>query len=348
MQKMDKIIKKWWLRWSIYLLAGVLVKFLLDLTYSLLYRNYALLQPGEEYISAILLTVLTLETFYRIRQRLGQRISWEDNPRKRFIIQWFLGMAISIFFAFGLRWLVKLTLSDFSYVLLLDEVIILVFILVIITAMVFAEFGVFLLNNWRFSLAELERFKKENAESQFESLRSQVNPHFLFNSLNTLSSLIYENPEKAESFIRELSDVYRYVLENRGKELVTLKEELLVAQSYMSLVQLRFDENLTIRVDIPETCHIMNIAPLSIQLLIENAVKHNVISRKKPLYINIFVEDNMLVVKNNLQKKSSIEYSSQFGLKNIKSRYAFLSDAQMAILETADEFIVKIPLIHGK
>lgn len=336
------------MRWGFYLLTGLLVKFLLDVAYSLLYRNYALLQPASDYLSAVSLTLLTLVSFYYLRKRLGRRISWEGNYVRRFIMQWALGISVSIFFAFGIRWLVKLAFSDFSFVLILDEFIILIFIILIITAMVLGEFGMFLLNNWRFSLAELERFKKENAEFQLESLRSQINPHFLFNSLNTLSSLIYSNPEKAEAFIRELSDVYRYVLENRGKELVMLREELAVARSYISLVQLRFEENLTIRVDIPDQFLTLRIAPLSLQMLVENAVKHNVISRKRPLFIDIFAENNNLVIKNNLQRKTTGEYSSQLGLKNIQSRYAFLSSRQLEVVETADEFMVKIPLIPGE
>jgi len=194
-------------------------------------------------------------------------------------------------------------------------------------------------------LAELERFKKENAESQFESLRAQVNPHFLFNSLNTLSSLIYENQEKAEAFIRELSDVYRYILENRGVERIELQKEMEVAKSYIYLVQLRFDKNLKITVDIPRKWFSKFIAPLTVQMLIENAVKHNIISERKPLWVEIIVENEMLIVKNNLQKKESKVTSNQMGLSNIKSRYGYLTNVPVEILETGEEFIVKIPLI---
>ena len=219
--------------------------------------------------------------------------------------------------------------------------------IVVLTAMILIELGLFLLYKWRFSLAELERFKKDNAEFQFESLRSQVNPHFLFNSLNTLSSLIYENQEKAGSFIRELSDVYRYILENRGKELLMLREELAVARSYIYLAQLRFDKNLIVRLNISSDYNTKKIAPLTLQLLIENAVKHNVISKRKPLFVDIFVEGKYLIVKNNLQKKVSKEYSSHLGLKNIQSRYAFLTEDKMEILESETEFVVKIPLIQS-
>ena len=170
--------------------------------------------------------------------------------------------------------------------------------------------------------------------------------NFLFNSLNTLSSLVYENQEKAEAFIRELSDVYRYILENRGKELVTLNEELAVAESYIYLVQLRFDKNLVVRLNIDDVHKPKQIAPLTLQLLIENAVKHNVISNRKPLEVKIYIEDEYLVVRNNLQPKVSNDYSSQLGLKNIQSRYAFLTEKTMEVEQSETEFIVKIPLIQ--
>jgi sensor histidine kinase YesM len=344
---MDNIIKHRWLRWSIYMLIGILFKFMLDVIYSLLYRNYPLFQPIEDYLYAILFALAALATMFHLRNYMDDRIAWEENLTRRYLAQWTMFLLSGIFFAFAVRWMFKLIFNVFYYVRVLDELIILLLVLFVITAMVTLELGLFLLNRWRYSLAELERFKKENAEFQFESLRSQVNPHFLFNSLNTLSSLIYEDQEKAGAFIRELSDVYRYILENRGKELVSLGEELTVARSYIYLVQLRFEKNLDVDLNVPEAAHVREIAPLTLQLLIENAVKHNVIARKKPLYIAIFVEQDYLVVKNNLQKKESREYSSQLGLKNIKSRYAFLTDRTMEILETKTEFIVKIPLIRS-
>jgi len=205
--------------------------------------------------------------------------------------------------------------------------------------------SMFLMEKWRFSLAELERFKKENAEFRFESLRSQLNPHFLFNSLNTLASLIYENTGKAEIFIRELADVYRYILEFREHELVKVSKELEMVSSYIYLVQLRFDQNLEMSVSIGPRSGERMIAPMTIQMLIENAIKHNVISKKKPLAIRIYDEENYIVVENNLQKKETREYSSNLGLKNIQSRYGFLSDNKIEVLEDGQTFKVKIPLI---
>jgi LytS/YehU family sensor histidine kinase len=191
----------------------------------------------------------------------------------------------------------------------------------------------------------LERFKKENAEFRFESLRSQLNPHFLFNSLNTLSSLVFENQEKAGIFIRELADVYRYILEFREHELVKVSKELEMVRSYIYLIQLRFDKNLEMAVKIGEKSGERMIAPMTMQMLIENAIKHNVISKKKPLTIRIYDEENYLVVENNIQKKETKEYSSNVGLKNIQSRYGFLSGDNIEVFEDDQIFKVKIPLI---
>ena len=340
-------LKNRWIRWGSIVVLGVLFRLMLDVINSLIYRNYPLFQSVRLYLLTILVTFIVLELFYRIKTRLDVIRPWEKNPYRRFWTQWTSGLALGVFFAMGMRWLYLVAFNQFTFIALRDELIILGFIIVIITIMTVVELSVFLLEKWRFSLAELERFKKENAEFQFESLRSQVNPHFLFNSLNTLASLIYSDKEKAEIFIRELSDVYRYVLDNRGKELVTFSKELQVARSYLFLLSLRFEKNLEVDWQIqPETEKKM-IAPLTLQLLIENAVKHNVVSKKKPLTIRIISEDSQLIVSNNLQKKEIKEYSSQLGLKNIQSRYAFFNVGGVDITETDSEFIVKVPLIEA-
>lgn len=328
--------------------AGLLFKFVLDVIYSLIYRNYPLIQPLSDYLFAILIGVLILEMMYLANRYLNRHWEWNKNPYKRYFYQWGISVGISVWVAFVLRWLYKLSLSSFYYVSLMDEIILLVLLLLGVSIIVTVELSLFLLNKWRFSLAELERFKKENAEFQFETLRSQVNPHFLFNSLNTLSSLIYIDKDKASKFIRELSDVYRYILEHRGKEMVSLDREIAIAKSYLYLLSLRFDRNLKVEIRVEENTENWNIAPLTLQLLIENAVKHNIVSAAKPLAIVIEVKAGFLTVKNNLQKKDSKEYSSELGLKNIVSRYTYLTDKKVEIHESEKEFLVKIPLIRQK
>lgn len=334
-----------WLRWTYAIFLGVLFKFILDVIFSLVYAKYDLFQPYLHYLLSIYSTYLVFEAIFFVNSRLNKILSWDRNLIGRFFTELFINGAIAIIIIDGLRWGINLVLDSSYYISLFDELIIVVYLLALSLIYVIIDLSIFLLNKWRFSLAELERFKKENAEIRFESLQSQLNPHFLFNSLNTLSSLVYENQEKAGLFIRELADVYRYILENRDKELVKLKTELEFSKSYITLLQLRFDENLKVITDINKDFEDFKIAPLTLQLLIENAVKHNIISKKYPLQINISTINDSLFVKNNLQAKQTKEYSSELGLKNIESRYAFLTDKSVEISKNSKEFIVKIPLI---
>jgi sensor histidine kinase YesM len=195
--------------------------------------------------------------------------------------------------------------------------------------------------------SDLENSHSQLIESRFEILKNQINPHFLFNSLNTLSSLIFIDREQAATFVRDLAKVYRFILETRDKERIALDEELRILDAYIYLVQMRFKESL--KINLQKTDHLKDkeIAPLCLQMLIENAIKHNVTSKGKPLFINIFFEsENYIVIENNLQPKSTTEYSSGIGLKNIASRYAYLSRLPVIIEETNEKFTVKIPLLQ--
>ena len=160
-----------------------------------------------------------------------------------------------------------------------------------------------------------------------------------------LSSLIYQNPDTASEYIRKLSRVYRYVLEHREKELVKLKTEMDFIRAYIYLYELRFTNMLKFEINIADELYDSLIAPMTIQMLIENAVKHNIVSKKKRLTIKINKLGDYMVISNNLQKKQVKEYSSELGLKNIKSRYAFVSDREVVVEETNEFFMVKIPLI---
>lgn len=183
------------------------------------------------------------------------------------------------------------------------------------------------------------------ASAQFESLKNQIDPHFLFNSLNVLSSLIEENPDNAQRFTVSLSKIYRYVLEQKDKELVTVAEELEFAKTYMNLLKMRFENSITFEIpkdfDDPDA----KVVPLSLQLLLENTIKHNSVSEQKPLQIIITVEDNYLVVSNNLQKKEVLQSRKGVGLQNIVNRYAILTTRPVLVDETPHHFNVKIPIL---
>ena len=183
-------------------------------------------------------------------------------------------------------------------------------------------------------------------EAQFAGLKQQVNPHFLFNSLNSLSSLIRIDPVKAEHFVEEMSQVYRYLLQSNQDELITLEKEMDFINSYLHLLQTRFGNGLVLHIELPEAYHSSLLPPLTLQLLIENAVKHNEVSTENPLYIWISIhEGNSIEVKNNLQKKQLWVPSEKIGLTNIMTKYQLLGAGEVVVLDGEDFFIVRLPLI---
>lgn len=183
------------------------------------------------------------------------------------------------------------------------------------------------------------------ASAQFESLKNQIDPHFLFNSLNVLSSLIEENPESAQKFTTSLSKIYRYVLEQKDKELVSVAEELQFAKTYMNLLKMRFENSITF--DIPEGFdnEEAKVVPLSLQLLLENCIKHNVVSEAKPLHVKISIENGQLVITNNLQKKEVLQDRKGVGLQNIVNRYGILTKRKVLVEENEKEFKVFLPIL---
>jgi sensor histidine kinase YesM len=188
--------------------------------------------------------------------------------------------------------------------------------------------------------------QKENLQSQFEVLKQQVNPHFLFNSLNVLSSLIKVEPDLAEAFTEKLSKVYRYVLENKEKDMVPLSTELDFMNSYVFLLNIRFMGKISVIIDINEARSDLMILPMALQLLIENAIKHNTFSKSNPLNISINIDsDNFLVIRNNTQIRETQIQSTGVGLANITNRYRLISEREPVFEKTETEYIAKVPLI---
>lgn len=191
-----------------------------------------------------------------------------------------------------------------------------------------------------------EQLKRQNVESQMEILKNQVKPHFLFNSLNTVISIIPDEPDKAIDYVQRLSKVYRYILEIKDRKLIPIHEELSCIKDYVFMLKIRFEENLVFDLDEKALNTNQHVVPLSLQLLVENAIKHNIISNKKPLKISIHKGKNgSLLVSNNLQPKLQKMPSTGTGLSNIKERYQLLTDKQVDIIQTQDNFTVSIPLI---
>jgi sensor histidine kinase YesM len=198
---------------------------------------------------------------------------------------------------------------------------------------------------WKKSVEANEELKRENLLAKYEALKNQVNPHFLFNSLNTLSGVVEQKPELASDFIKKLSDIYRYVLEQNDKELVSIKDELKFVDDYIFLAKMRFDKGIIFNSHITDVQN-LQVAPLGIQMLVENAIKHNIISDDLPLRIDIEIEDGLVIVKNSLQKKKTIISGKEpLGLENLKKRYAYLSNIPVEVFESEYEFIIKLPII---
>lgn len=199
---------------------------------------------------------------------------------------------------------------------------------------------------WKEQFRINEQLKNQQIKTQYEVLQNQMSPHFLFNSLNTLASIIPDDSDAAVAFTERLSEVYRYILNNKDRELVKLEEELDFVKSYMFLLKMRYPDNLTYTFSLDPHYLELTIPPLTLQMLVENAIKHNVVSKSKPLHVEIYIENGKsVIVKNNLQRKESLEKSTKTGLDNIRKRYSILGKREIDVITSATNFMVAVPLI---
>ncbi len=213
-------------------------------------------------------------------------------------------------------------------------------------ALLFIAFneGAFLFSKWKQSLVEQERLREENLIAKVESLKKQLDPHFLFNSLSVLSGVVYKDPILADNFITKLAQVYRYVLEHNESQKVSLKREIAFVEAYCFLLNVRFLNKVLLKVNLPE--QEFYVLPMSIQLLVENAVKHNRISETQPLELEIYITDTTLWIENNIQAKIAEEGSTGIGLKNLEARYKYVTDKSIIVETDRDVFKVGLPLIQ--
>jgi two-component system, LytTR family, sensor kinase len=208
--------------------------------------------------------------------------------------------------------------------------------------------GIFVfINEYKNKQLETEELKRINIQAQLQAIKNQVNPHFLFNNLNVLSGMVIKDNPDANKFIEEFSKVYRYILNSQDKELIVLQTELEFIKPYIFLLEKRFPESVSIELNIDEKYFHHYIVPAALQMLIENAIKHNVLSKAKPLEIKVYVNGaGNLTVKNNLQLKLQVEDSTQVGLKNIAQRYELTTGKSIDIVKNEFSFSVSLPLIH--
>lgn len=209
------------------------------------------------------------------------------------------------------------------------------------------NFGIQFLSNWKTAQLNSEEFQKETVKAELTTLKNHLDPHFLFNNLNILSSLISKDKDLSQSYLEKFADVYRNILQSSKEELVTLHDELCFIASYLYLLEIRFEDTIQTFIDVETPDHKKYLPPLTLQMLIENAIKHNAISEIRPLKIHISSQNGFIVVKNNYQpKKLEIKNSNNSGLENIKKRYSYFTNKKVQVFQNPENFIVKIPLVE--
>jgi hypothetical protein len=271
----------------------------------------------------------------------------ERFSRRRIAIGFLASFVLSLFVIFLLRLFISVGIEKQSLSIFFKEekasnyIVASVFTFVVLLIVHF----VYLYKWYQENKLKEQKVIAGNASAKFESLKNQIDPHFLFNSLNVLSSLIEENPDNAQKFTTSLSKIYRYVLEQKDKELVLVEEELAFAKTYMNLLKMRFENSISYELPINYNHPEAKVVPLSLQLLLENTIKHNSASEQKPLYIKIYIENNYLVIENNLQKKEVLQDRKGVGLQNIVARYALISERKVLIDENEFAFRVLIPIL---
>lgn len=280
---------------------------------------------------------------------LNNRVNWERfNSRYRLVISFLGSVILTLITIFLLRAIHEMYFERETYPEFIEsESALFYFTSSIITLVISLFFHVF----YFYKLLQEKKVKEQKiiagtASAKFESLKNQIDPHFLFNSLNVLTSLIEENPNNAQRFTTSLSKIYRYVLEQKDKELVSLEEELNFAIIYMNLLKMRFEDSISYEVpDLDQLNPEAKVVPLSLQLLLENTVKHNIVNSSKPLSIRIYQEHNTLVVENNYNKKEVLQNRQGVGLQNIVDRYGLITNRKVVVEQDTTYFRVKLPIL---
>jgi two-component system, LytTR family, sensor kinase len=294
---------------------------------------------------SIVLAAIFWEALRGANNWLNKFYPFEKNITNRIILQLIIGCVIGIIIRAGIY-----TYGEPRVPIQLDSMFLAAtwaLYIIIPTGVNLGFFTVYFINRWKASIIYAERLEKEKSQVQFDNLKNQLNPHFLFNALTSLNSLIFENQQLASDFLQQLSRVYRYVLQNKDKNFVLLTTELEFISNYVKLLETRFAGSLQIIFNIEDQNRQKAIVPVTLQILIENAIKHNIVDQHKPLTIEITTIGDYLIVSNNLQTKKRVETSNKQGLENLKSLYKFLTDEPVIVENTDNRFYVKVPLISS-
>lgn len=325
-------------------LVGIGVAFVVDLLMPPPPKSY---NPLTGYFIGIIIAILIWEGNLRIDDWLNSRLPWLKRPGLRLAVQFSIALVYS-----SLALLVPMKVYNSLLCVippereyLLNRICLFLGMAVSVILLTFEVSGQFF-SNWKRSLLEVERYKTENVRAQLQNLKNQVNPHFLFNNLSVLSSLVYKDQDKAAEFIHQLSKVYRYLLDNQQKELVSLRTEMEFIDAYLFLLKIRFDKNLNTEVQLDETAMNLCLPPMALQVLVENGIKHNEVSDEHPLSIRIRVKETDLIVSNTLQRRARPEASSGTGLSNLIARYRYFTDRPVQVREQSGNFEVSLPLLQ--
>lgn len=271
---------------------------------------------------------------------LWKKFPWEEKPLLHLLIELVLILTYTTAFSFLLYNLE----NKFWELPKVENIRIEIFLTIVITLLITAiHESVFFYRQWKYNFSKSIRLEKDNIEANYEALKSQINPHFLFNSLNGIVSLASGNNVVID-YVQNLSDILRYMLKNRENELVTLSEEIEITKCYINLNTARFKGSLNVSINIKDDDYNSMILPLVLQMLVDNCLKHNIISRDKPLNVSIETVDDYLVVRNNLQRKNNV-LSTGNGLKNIAGRYGYFTKSIVFAGEENGNFVVKVPLL---
>lgn len=346
---MEETLKAGVRRFWIHTLLGTLLALFLIFIFHYFSDSETLANWGFKTYLMFLWIIILVNCIFQgllwLDQRLDRSIPWYFYPGRRLITEVAIAfpaiLAILFLNYFFMHLVMEGHTEMFSHQRFLYAYIIIMIVLGVAISIVIA--GNFF-RNWRKSLLEVEQLKREKMKSDYQALQNQLNPHFLFNNFNMLLSEIRRDPDNAVRITEKLADVYRYVLESKNHETVSLREEAEFVEAIIFLHKVRFGDNLVVDRRLTDDVMDYRLPPLTLQILIENALKHNVVSAASPLHIRIGIENDYLVVVNNIQPRKST-YSTGLGLKNIDMRYSFLTERKVTVNVDGNQFKVNVPLL---
>ena len=338
----DSIIypfRNWWT----FILGNLVMGFLVAILFFNFKNNLINISIGILWSAAISITQWLGHAY--LQSQIEKKYSWLEKPLQRFIWTVVSIVCYSLFAFAAIQIIMSFIVMGQSPQETLKQIsgnYLLPLVISFFVSILSGAIGFFV--NWKKAVLKQEQLRSEMLNYKYEVLKNQINPHFMFNSLNVLSDLVYEDQKLAVQFIHQFSDIYRYVLEKRDVELVPLSEEIEFLEKFIFLLKTRFEEKLDVEIDLLTQSDEL-VVPLALQLLIENAVKHNEVSSQKPLIVSVVKQDQYISVSNTIQAKNIGETSKKIGLKNLEQQYQYFTDLPVKVIQTSDRFEVKIPIL---